>query len=56
MPEEMVIALRLAKEGYGTTQQILEEFPTDHVLAMLEFSGFVGEYEETMIEINRPKK
>lgn len=54
MDSELLISLRLAKEGFGTPEQILE-MRSDIVLAALEYSGFAADYEETMIEMNRNK-
>lgn len=52
----MLIALRLAKEGYagGDPRQILE-MPTDLVLTMLEHVQFQSDYETTIFELNKPK-
>lgn len=55
MPSEMLIALRLAKDGFGTPQQILE-MPSDIVLSALEYLGFISDYEDTMIELNKDRK
>lgn len=55
MDSEMLVALRLAKEGFGTPEAILA-MPTDIVLSALEYAGFVGDYEETMIEMNKERK
>lgn len=55
MPSEMLIALRLAKDGLGTPQQILE-MPSDIVLSALEYLTFLNDYEETMIELNKDQK
>lgn len=49
------MALRLAKEGYGTVEQILA-MPTDLVLATWEYMGFLQDYEETLMELNKPQK
>lgn len=53
MASELVTALRLSKEGYGTPVEILA-MPTDIVLAAEEFSRFAAEYRETAEEMNRP--
>lgn len=52
MDEATVIALRLAKEGYGTVEQILG-MRADLVLDALEYSGFLSDYQETYFNINR---
>lgn len=51
----MLIALRLAKEGFGTPTQILD-MPSDVVLSALEYLTFLGDYEDTMIELNKDQK
>ncbi len=55
MDAAVFASLRLAKEGFGTPEQIME-MGTDTVLAALEYSTFLGDYEETMIELNRETK
>ena len=55
METHLLISLRLAKEGFGTVEQILA-MPTDLVLAAWEYVGFLGEYEETAIELNKPQQ
>lgn len=55
MPSDTMIALRLAQEGFGSIQAILDT-PTDLVLSAYEYSVFLAEYEETMIELNRETK
>lgn len=52
METDLLIALRLAKEGYGTVEQILA-MPADLVLATWEYVGFLSEYEETLLELNK---
>lgn len=47
-------AVRLAKEGYGTAESILQQ-PTDLVLAQLEYIGFCADYETTAIELAKSK-
>lgn len=54
MDESVVIALRLAKEGFGTPEQILA-MPADLVLDALEYVGFLSDYQETMTNLNREK-
>ncbi len=55
MPATMLVAVRLAKEGYGTPEQILN-MRADAVLAALEYVSFVGDYEQTAHVLNAPKK
>jgi hypothetical protein len=52
MESDLFIALRLAKEGFGSPESILA-MPVDVVLAALEYSTFLAEYEETAMELNR---
>ena len=54
MPFERVVALRLAKEGFGTPGAILE-MPADLVLDAMEYAGFLADYQETVIRLNRPE-
>ncbi len=55
--DEIVIALKLSRAGYGRPDEILK-MPTDIVLAALNYEQFVNEYEAEFIELNRedPKK
>ena len=46
------MALRLAREGYGTIEGILE-MRADLVLAALEYCGFLDDYQETFIHMNK---
>jgi hypothetical protein len=55
MDEAMIVSLRLSKEGFGSPEAILN-MPTDIVLAALEYSGFIADYESTYTELNKPKK
>jgi len=52
LPLELLIPVRLAKDGFGSLQSILET-PTDVVLAALEYSSFLAEYKQTLEELNR---
>ncbi len=52
MDEALLVALRLAKDGFGTAAEILET-PAPLVLAMLNYSSFLVDYQETYAEINR---
>ena len=49
------MALKLAKAGYGTAQQILEQ-PLDLVISTIDYERFTQEYEEKFYEINQPEK
>ena len=56
MDPARLIALRLAKEGFGTPEQI-ENMRTDIVLDALQYSTFLADYEATYVELNKePKK
>jgi hypothetical protein len=48
-------ALKLAKEGFGTPEQI-EQMPTDIVLDAIEYVTFLGDYETTAAELNKTEK
>lgn len=50
-----MVALRLAKEGFGRPDQILE-MPADLVLEALEYSGFLGDYQDAMTNLNKDAK
>ena len=52
MPFELLTACRLSKEGMGTPTEILA-MPAEVVLAALEFSGFVADYNSTVEELNK---
>lgn len=52
MDNALFIALRLSKEGFGSVESILDR-RLDVVLATLEYSTFLAEYEETAIELNK---
>ena len=55
MERDLLIAMRLAKEGFGTAEEILAQ-PTDIVLATVEYSTFLSDYESTHAELNRDTK
>jgi hypothetical protein len=46
------VAVKLARAGYGTPGQILDE-PLENVLTMLEYEKFIPEYEERFMEMNK---
>lgn len=54
MKRSMVIALRLAKEGFmnGNPDQILKA-PASTVLAMLEYVTFTADYQNAYVEMHR---
>ena len=52
MDSSVLIALRLSKDGFGTPEQILA-MPSDLVLSALEYSGFLADYEEAVIDLNK---
>ena len=46
--------MKLAKNGYGTVEQILE-MPIDLVLKIYHYEKFLGEYENEIYELNKPE-
>lgn len=54
MHDTRVVSLRLSKEGFGTVKEI-EEMPSDMVLDALEYAGFLTEWQQTFVEINKEK-
>lgn len=52
MDPALLVALRLSKDGYGTPEQILR-MPVGIVLAAIEYSTFLVDYENTVIAMNR---
>jgi hypothetical protein len=55
MEEETVLALRLAKEGFGSIESLLA-MPADLFIDALEYSGFLSDYQDAHLELNAPKK
>ena len=55
MDPARLICLRLAKEGFGTPEQI-EGMRTDIVLDALQYSTFIADYESTCFELNKETK
>ena len=47
-----LVAVRLAKEGFGSVEEVLR-MRTDIVLDALEYSTFSADYEETAYELNK---
>lgn len=54
MDDTRVVSLRLSKEGFGTVKEI-EEMPSDMVLDALEYAGFLTDWQQTFVEINKEK-
>lgn len=52
MPTALLIAVRLSKEGFGPPDQI-KKSPSRTVLAMLTYSNFLADMQETSAELNR---
>jgi hypothetical protein len=50
----MFLAIKLAKEGYfnGDPDQVMNA-PVDTVQAILEYEGFLGDYNEEYITLNK---
>jgi hypothetical protein len=48
----MLVALKLAKAGYGTPQQVLA-MPLDQVIAMIAYENFLPQFEEAFYEMNK---
>jgi len=56
MSNTTLMALRLAREGFwGGQPERIQQAPLDLVLDAWEFVNFQAEYEETTIELNKPK-
>ncbi len=56
MDEALLIPVRLAKEGFGGTPEAIANMRTDYVLAAVQYSSFLSDYEETFSVINQPPK
>lgn len=52
MDMALYLAIRLSKEGFGPVQQILAT-PAPIVLAMLNYSNFLSDVQETAAELNK---
>ena len=51
------MALRLAKEGFmGGNPDAILEAPTATVIAMMEYISYLGEYQETYLQLNKDTK
>lgn len=53
----MVVALRLAKAGYGggDPERVLK-MRADFVIAAMQYEAFLAEYERAFVELNREEK
>jgi hypothetical protein len=51
MPFELITSLRLSKDGYGTPKEVLE-MPTELVLAALDYSCFLIDYQDALNKLN----
>ena len=47
----MVFALRLARVGYGTPEEIMR-MPSDIVMKALHYEKFLEDYEQSFVELN----
>ncbi len=56
MPQETLVACRLAREGYYSSPGAVLAAPVDEVLDTEEHSNFVASYSETMQCINQEEK
>ena len=56
MGDELLIPVRLSREGFGGTPEAIANMRVDFVLASLEFSRFQAEYEETFTQLNKDSK
>lgn len=54
MDTATLIAVRLAKEGFGSIDAILNQ-PTNLVLAQLEYCGFTADFERTALKLAENK-
>lgn len=52
MDSALLIAVRLAREGYGDPQTLLKT-PSDIVLACLQHSEFLADYEKAFSALNK---
>jgi hypothetical protein len=52
MPEDLFVAFRLSKEGFGRPDEILA-MPTHIVLAALDYVAFESAYERAFVELNK---
>jgi len=52
MPEDLFVAFRLSKEGFGRPDEILA-MPTHIVLAALDYIAFEAAYVRACVELNK---
>ncbi len=52
MEPDLLIAIRLSKEGFGSPEAIRNS-PAPYVLAMLNYATFLADFNETATEMNR---
>ena len=52
MPEDLFIAFRLSKEGFGSPDKILA-MPSHIVLAALDYIDFESAYERAWLDLNK---
>lgn len=54
MEDDLVVAIRLAREGYGggDPDKILN-MRVDHVIAIIHYEKFRSDYERSYIELNK---
>jgi hypothetical protein len=55
LEESRLCALRLSKAGYGKVSEILET-DADIVVDMLNYEGFLTDYEKVFMDINKDNK
>jgi hypothetical protein len=54
MDEADLICLRLAKDGYGGgNPESIQDWKTETILSVLEYTTFLNDYEATLYEINK---
>lgn len=56
MEDELLVPVRLSREGFGGTPEQIANMRTDFVLAALEFSHFQNDFEETFNQLNKDAK
>lgn len=56
MEDELLIPIRLAREGFGGTPQQIGDMRVDLVIGALHYSTFLSDYEETFTQINKETK
>ena len=55
MEADLLIALRVSGEGYGSLDQVMD-MRVDLVMAAMEYIAFRSEFEDTAYELNKPPK